>query len=191
MVLPQPNMSPGSQQWAATLESLTKTTESLLRVSDDELKAMSKSQTATLQLLSEQITNLNEQVMILPLVQTYSISADVAGFATTGVNNFGTLLSDVVPFPAGKTTADVLAFGVIDLDDYTGGTNYYYTRLGINGSYDRASTIGTSGSGGMSGVSCARVVAGPSFTVTAQASGSAGAAIGASDIYITVIASFQ
>lgn len=191
MVLPQPNLPPGSQQWAAALESLTKTTESLLQVSDDEIKAMSKSQAATLQLLSEQIIDLNAQVIALPIVQSYASGTEVPGFATTGVNNFGTLFTDTIPFPSGKTTDNVFVFGVIDLDNYTGGTNYYYTRVGINGSYDRASTIGTSGSGGMSGVSCSRVVSGPSFTITAQASGSAGASIGDADIYLTILAAFE
>lgn len=191
MVLPKPNVPPGSQQWAATLESMLKTNASLLQVSDSELKAMTKSQAATLQLLSEQIIDLNAQVAALPLVQTYSIIANVPGFSATGVNNFFTLHSDVVPFPAGKTTADVLAFGNIDIDDYSLGSYYYYTRLGINGSYDRASITGTSGTGGMSGVSCSRVVSGPSFTVTAQASGTAGAIIGAGDVYVTILVAFK
>jgi hypothetical protein len=171
------------------MEQLLKETDSTISASESQLGALSKGQEATIGLLSEQISALNTQVGDLPLVQMYSINEkNIPGFTGSGTGNYFTAFSGTYDFPEGKTTADVMVFGEVNLAGYTTGAQYYFTRVGVNGSYDLSSMIGNYIG---SGVSIARVVSGPSFTVTAQVSATAGASVTEIFCYLTVMVCFK
>lgn len=189
MIIPRSNLPPGSQVWASKMEQLTRETDSSIKSSESQLEALGKGQGATIGLLSEQINTLNTQVSGLPLVQMYSINAENnPGFTGSGIGNYHTAYTNTYYFPEGRTTADVMVYGDIGLEGFTIGAHYYYVRVGINGSYDASSMIGRYTG---AGVAIARVVTGPSFTVSFQASASAGAAVDHIDVWLTVMASFK
>lgn len=189
MIIPRSNLPPGSQVWATKMEQLTKETDSSIKSSESQLGALGKGQQATIGLLSEQINALNTQVAGLPLVQMYSINAENnPGFTGSGVGTYHTAYSTSYTFPEGRTTADVMVYGDVILDGFTTGAQYYYVRVGIDGSYDASSMIGRYTG---AGVAIARVVSGPSFTVTLQASATAGATVNNVDVWLTVMVSFK
>jgi hypothetical protein len=189
MIIPRSNLPPGSQVWASKMEQLTRETDSTIKASESQLGALSKGQEATIGLLSEQINTLNTQLTSLPLVQMYSINAENnPGFVGSGESNYYTAYTTTYTFPEGKTTADVMIYGDVSLDGFTTGANYYYVRVGVNGSYDASSMIGRYTG---AGVAIARAVSGPSFTVSLQASASAGASVNNIDVWLTVMVSFK
>lgn len=188
MILPNSNLPPLSQQWAAKLPEIVTDTDNIIKASRSTTRASSAAQSASMDLLSKQITGLSAQASRMPIVMQIPIAETQAGFTGTGTANYVTLYSLDIGIPNGKTSADVFVFGsVVQAFSLVSGTTYM-ARVGINGSYDLSSTFATSR---LAGVSCARTGVTGTFTVSVQASATSGASFTTNSVYLTVMVMFK
>ena len=189
MVIPNSNLPPNSQPWANKLPQVISNTDTIISGSQSTHRANYIAQSAALDLLSRQIQDLSAQVTLLPIVAQIPLNEQfLPGFTGTGTANYFTLYTSTLSVPPGKTVADVFVFGSVVLLSLASG-NTYLARVGINGSYDLSSSFTTSH---MAGVSCARTgVSGPTFTITVQASASAGATLTDTHVYLNVMVVYK
>lgn len=133
MIIPQSNLPIGSKPWADAVSLESGGHDKDIESTASRQRAFIKEQNASVQLLSQQISDLSTQINLLPIMD--SVSIDTLGPGFTGTGGWNTLWTLTKPFPDGKSIANVLAFGMIR-GGHPGvaGVSIFF-RVGVNGSY--------------------------------------------------------